>query len=148
MWSPTLLSSGERTVCFGLKVWVVLGTLASCRRIDIVLPGGSTSQAVQRNGVIDRLSSCCCCFSHHGFLSVHPDHSTPESPAWHLSQASSSWFFASARDGPLARLRGVVEAAGFVPTGEMVADCARCGCPVAEFADLIQVTSTTVRRWE
>lgn len=41
------------------------------------------------------------------------------------------------------------EAAGFVPTGEMVADLrAQCGCPVAEFADLIQVTSTTVRRWE
>ena len=41
------------------------------------------------------------------------------------------------------------EAAGFVPTGEMVADLrAQCGCPVAEFADLIQVTPTTVRRWE
>ena len=24
----------------------------------------------------------------------------------------------------------------------------RCGCSVAEFADLIQVTATTVRRWE
>ena len=41
------------------------------------------------------------------------------------------------------------EAAGFVFTGEMVADLrAQCGCPVAEFADLIQVTRTTVRRWE
>ena len=41
------------------------------------------------------------------------------------------------------------EPAGFVPTGEMVADLrALCGCPVAEFADLIQVTPTTVRRWE
>ena len=41
------------------------------------------------------------------------------------------------------------EAAGFVPTGAMVADLReRCGCSVAEFADLIQVTPTTVRRWE
>jgi len=24
----------------------------------------------------------------------------------------------------------------------------QCGCSVAEFADLIQVTETTVRRWE
>ena len=41
------------------------------------------------------------------------------------------------------------EAAGFVPTGAMVADLReRCGCTVAEFADLIQVTPTTVRRWE
>ncbi|MCY4027711.1 MAG: helix-turn-helix transcriptional regulator, partial [Acidobacteria bacterium] len=39
--------------------------------------------------------------------------------------------------------------AGFVPTGAMVADLReRCGCSVAEFADLIQVTPTTVRRWE
>ena len=36
-----------------------------------------------------------------------------------------------------------------MPTGEMVANLrAQCGCPVAEFADLIQVTPTTVRRWE
>ena len=41
------------------------------------------------------------------------------------------------------------EAAGFVPTGEMVANLReQCGCSVAEFADLIQVTPTTVRRWE
>ena len=41
------------------------------------------------------------------------------------------------------------EAAGFVPTGEMVADLrAQCGCPAAEFAELLQVTETTVRRWE
>ena len=41
------------------------------------------------------------------------------------------------------------EAAGFVPTGEMVADLReQCGCSVAEFADLLQVTPTTVRRWE
>ena len=41
------------------------------------------------------------------------------------------------------------EAAGFVPAGEMVADLReQCGCSVAEFADLIQVTATTVRRWE
>ena len=40
-------------------------------------------------------------------------------------------------------------AVGFVPTGEMVAGLReRCGCSVAEFADLIQVTPTTVRRWE
>ncbi len=41
------------------------------------------------------------------------------------------------------------EAAGFVPTGAMVADLReQCGCSVAEFADLIQVTPATVRRWE
>jgi len=41
------------------------------------------------------------------------------------------------------------EAAGFAPTGAMVADLRElCGCSVAEFADLIQVTPTTVRRWE
>ena len=41
------------------------------------------------------------------------------------------------------------EAAGFVPTGAMVADLReRCGCTVTEFAELIQVTPTTVRRWE
>ena len=41
------------------------------------------------------------------------------------------------------------EGAGFVPTGAMVAGLReRCGCSVAEFADLIQVTPTTVRRWE
>ncbi len=39
--------------------------------------------------------------------------------------------------------------AGFVPTGEMVADLReQCGSSVAEFAELIQVTPTTVRRWE
>ena len=41
------------------------------------------------------------------------------------------------------------EAAGFVPTGAMVADLReQCGCSIAEFAELIQVTPTTVRRWE
>ena len=45
-------------------------------------------------------------------------------------------------------MRPADEAAGFVPTGEMVADLrARCGCSVAEFADLIQVTPPTMRRW-
>lgn len=40
-------------------------------------------------------------------------------------------------------------AAGFRPTGEMVGELReRCGCSVAEFADLIQVTAPTVRRWE
>ena len=38
---------------------------------------------------------------------------------------------------------------GFQPTGELVASLReRCGCSVVEFADLIQVTATTVRRWE
>lgn len=38
---------------------------------------------------------------------------------------------------------------GFQPTGELIASLRdRCGCSVAEFADLIQVTATTVRRWE
>jgi len=41
------------------------------------------------------------------------------------------------------------KAAGFLPTGAMVAALReQCGCSVAEFADLIQVTETTVRRWE
>ena len=41
------------------------------------------------------------------------------------------------------------EAAGFQPTGELIAELrGQCGCSVAEFADLIQVTPTTVRRWE
>ena len=40
-------------------------------------------------------------------------------------------------------------AAGFRPTGELVASLReQCGCSVGEFADLIQVTATTVRRWE
>ena len=39
--------------------------------------------------------------------------------------------------------------AGFQPTGELVARLReQCGCSIAEFADLIQVTATTVRRWE
>jgi uncharacterized Zn finger protein len=38
---------------------------------------------------------------------------------------------------------------GFRPTGELLLSLReRCGCSVAEFADLIQVTATTVRRWE
>ncbi len=41
------------------------------------------------------------------------------------------------------------EAAGFQPTGELVGELReRCGCSVTEFADLIQVTAPTVRRWE
>ena len=37
----------------------------------------------------------------------------------------------------------------FKPTGELIAGLReQCGCSVAEFADLIQVTPTTVRRWE
>ena len=47
---------------------------------------------------------------------------------------------------PAARDDG---ANGFQPTGELVFSLReRCGCSVAEFADLIQVTATTVRRWE
>ena len=39
--------------------------------------------------------------------------------------------------------------AGFQPTGELVLRLReQCGCSIAEFADLIQVTATTVRRWE
>ena len=38
---------------------------------------------------------------------------------------------------------------GFQPTGELVVSLRElCGCSIAEFADLIQVTATTVRRWE
>ena len=38
---------------------------------------------------------------------------------------------------------------GFRPTGELIVKLRElCGCSVAEFADLIQVTATTVRRWE
>ena len=45
--------------------------------------------------------------------------------------------------------RAAAAAAGFLATGEMVAGLReQCGCSVAEFADLIQVTPTTVRRWE
>lgn len=41
------------------------------------------------------------------------------------------------------------EAVSFEPTGELVGELReRCGCSIAEFADLIQVTPTTVRRWE
>ena len=41
------------------------------------------------------------------------------------------------------------EAVTFEPTGELVADLReQCGCSVAEFADLLQVTPTSVRRWE
>ena len=55
----------------------------------------------------------------------------------------------TAADRPRAPSDPATEAAGFVPTGEMVADLrAQCGCPVAEFADLIQITPATVRRWE
>lgn len=51
---------------------------------------------------------------------------------------------------PLALPAGIAgEAAGFQPTGELVGELReRCGCSVAEFADLIQVTAPTVRRWE
>ncbi len=41
------------------------------------------------------------------------------------------------------------EAVSFEPTGELVAELReRCGCSIAEFADLLQVTPTSVRRWE
>ena len=41
------------------------------------------------------------------------------------------------------------DAAGFQPSGELVAGLReQCGCSVAEFAELIGVTQTTVRRWE
>ena len=40
-------------------------------------------------------------------------------------------------------------ATGFQLTGELVVNLReQCGCSVAEFADLLQVTPTTVRRWE
>ncbi len=48
-----------------------------------------------------------------------------------------------------ADLSAADEAVGFQPTGELVAGLReQCGCSVVEFADLIQVTPTTVRRWE
>lgn len=50
---------------------------------------------------------------------------------------------------PLAAPAGDEEAVSFEPTGELVAELReRCGCSIAEFADLLQVTPTSVRRWE
>ena len=48
---------------------------------------------------------------------------------------------------PLAAPAG--DEVSFEPTGELVAELReRCGCSIAEFADLLQVTPTSVRRWE
>ena len=50
---------------------------------------------------------------------------------------------------PHAAPPGDQEAVSFEPTGELVAELReRCGCSIAEFADLLQVTPTSVRRWE
>ena len=50
---------------------------------------------------------------------------------------------------PQAAPTAVNEEVSFEPTGELVAELReRCGCSIAEFADLLQVTPTTVRRWE
>lgn len=48
-----------------------------------------------------------------------------------------------------APVRAADDALVFEPTGELVAELReQCGCSVAEFADLLQVTPTSVRRWE
>lgn len=48
-----------------------------------------------------------------------------------------------------APVRAADDTLVFEPTGELVADLReQCGCSVAEFADLLQVTPTSVRRWE
>ena len=50
---------------------------------------------------------------------------------------------------PRAVPSDISDEASFEPTGELVAALReRCGCSVAEFADLLQVTPTSVRRWE
>ena len=50
---------------------------------------------------------------------------------------------------PSTLVNGGAQAAGFRPSGELIVRLReRCGCSVTEFADLIQVTATTVRRWE
>lgn len=49
----------------------------------------------------------------------------------------------------IAPVNDLDEAASFEPTGELVAELReQCGCSVTEFADLLQVTPTSVRRWE
>ncbi len=63
----------------------------------------------------------------------------PPTPAAGLPRAAPARALARAADDALV----------FEPTGELVADLrAQCGCSVAEFADLLQVTPTSVRRWE
>ena len=53
------------------------------------------------------------------------------------------------RSGPAGREVGGASAAGFRPTGAMVAGLRElCGFSVAEFAALLQVSTTTMRRWE
>lgn len=48
-----------------------------------------------------------------------------------------------------APVRAADDVLVFEPTGELVAELReQCGCSVAEFADLLQVTPTSVRRWE
>ena len=50
---------------------------------------------------------------------------------------------------PQAARSDVADEVSFEPTGELVAELReQCGCSVAEFADLLQVTPTSVRRWE
>ena len=50
---------------------------------------------------------------------------------------------------PLAAPSDAAGEVSFEPTGELVAELReQCGCSVAEFADLLQVTPTSVRRWE
>jgi len=50
---------------------------------------------------------------------------------------------------PQAAPPDVTEEVSFEPTGELVAELReQCGCSIAEFADLLQVTPTSVRRWE
>ena len=50
---------------------------------------------------------------------------------------------------PRAAPSDAADEGSFEPTGELVAELRQqCGCSVAEFADLLQVTPTSVRRWE
>ncbi len=50
---------------------------------------------------------------------------------------------------PLAAPSDAADEVSFEPTGELVAELReQCGCSIAEFADLLQVTPTSVRRWE
>ena len=50
---------------------------------------------------------------------------------------------------PQAAPSDAADEVSFEPTGELVAELReQCGCSVAEFADLLQVTPTSVRRWE
>lgn len=50
---------------------------------------------------------------------------------------------------PQAAPSDVTDDVSFEPTGELVAELReQCGCSIAEFAALLQVTPTSVRRWE